>query len=85
MTCLRVSPVPCAHCIVVTYHRLRHANLLGQSIAAHWLALIEKVSNKGAHSAGVGSRPKGKKEERKIESCVTECVLVNGPLYQHGK
>lgn len=50
-------------------HGLRHAEFLRQRIATNGLGMVEKVSDKGAHSARVGGRSEWEKEEGQVEGC----------------
>ena len=50
------------------YHGLSHAELLEQRIALEGEGVVEKVPDKGAHSARVRRRAKGQQEEGKIET-----------------
>ena len=55
-----------------SYHWLRHAQLLGQGLAAEQLATIfaiKKVSHEGTDGARIRGRAEGKEEEREVESC----------------
>lgn len=54
-------------------HRLGHAQLLGQSLATHAIA-VEKVAYECANSTGVGGRSKGQEQKWVVECCVYQSV-----------
>jgi len=52
-----------------TYHWLYHAEFLCEGLALQVLIAIEKVADKGAHSARIGGRPEREQEKRVIKCC----------------